>query len=612
MTRLFLIICTAALPQLAFADDQIKWGEPVNGLRIGIVNPPTTVTSDQHIIFKIEAQNVSHESIILPTPDTFVLKSNPQSDDYHESPLVPVVEKNRLAPQSDQPESDWSMSASGAPEDKAPEHIVNLAPGQSVTWESVALEKHYYYGDRLEAGNKTTVQRWFLLPDYLFHIRFRFENEKKHVAGKDVWIGQADSGMTDITVSAPSTAGIKLEGGFSLPKQNYFLGEAIKATFTVTNKADTSIRFPTGGDYSYSGRHGRYSIRAVDEQGQVVPDPVPNPSGGGIGGDTLVEPGASYTEEMLVNQWCAFSQPGKYKITFKRTLNVIRPDPLEPDLYRKPESSLPAVTIETALDIVMADNPSAQKAYLAALSNIVGLTSASSGNNPASGPAFDLLKSEAQARRPAAFPEIVKLLDGSPGIQLQAVQCVAYYGNEKAAPVLLEHAAKLAPWAHESALRTLSEWNATGVEPLVAAALRDKDNELRANTVLICSNKWYGSCVPILLTMDNDPNPLVRRYLGAALGTSGDTKAIPVLLRLLHDSDPDPYIKIWAAEGLGKFKRMDGVPVMIALLRDPKVRGDEGNVMQTLKDLTSQDFSDNRNAYLDWWEKTGRGEYEKH
>jgi hypothetical protein len=598
MTRLFLIICTAALPLHAFADDQIKWGEPVNGLRIGIVNPPTTVTSDQRVTFKIEAQNVSQQSIALPTPETFLLKSNPQSNDYHESPLVPVVEKTRLAPQSDQPESDWSMSASGVPVAIAPEHIVNLAPGQSVTWESVALEKHYYYGDRLEAGNKTTVQGWFLLPDYMFHLRFRFENEKKQVAGKDVWIGQADSGVTDVKVDAPSTAGIKLEGGFSLPKQNYFLGEAIKATFNVTNKADTSIRFPTGGDYSYSGRHGRYSIRAVDEQGQVVPDPVPNPGGGGIG--------ASYTEDMLVNQWCAFSKPGKYRITLKRTLNVIRPDPPEPDFYRKPESGLPAVTIETNLDIVMADNPSAQKAYLAALSNMVGLTSASSGQP------IDLLKSDAQARLPAAFPEIVELLDGPLGIQLQAVQCLAYYGSEKAAPVLLEHAAKLAPWAHESALRTLSEWNATGVEPLVAAALRDNDNELRANTVLICSNKWYGSCVPILLTMGNDPDPLVRRYLGAALGASGNPQAIPVLLKLLHDSDPDPYIKIWAAEGLGKFKRMDGVPVMIALLRDPKVRGDEGNVMQTLKDLTSQDFSDNRNAYLDWWEKTGRGEYEKH
>jgi hypothetical protein len=605
MTRLFLIICTAALPLHAFADDQIKWGEPVNGLRIGIVNPPTTVTSDQRVTFKIEAQNVSQQSIALPTPETFLLKSNPQSNDYHESPLVPVVEKTRLAPQSDQPESDWSMSASGVPVAIAPEHIVNLAPGQSVTWESVALEKHYYYGDRLEAGNKTTVQGWFLLPDYMFHLRFRFENEKKQVAGKDVWIGQADSGVTDVKVDAPSTAGIKLEGGFSLPKQNYFLGEAIKATFNVTNKADTSIRFPTGGDYSYSGRHGRYSIRAVDEQGQVVPDPVPNPGGGGIGGDTLVEPGASYTEDMLVNQWCAFSKPGKYRITLKRTLNVIRPDPPEPDFYRKPESGLPAVTIETNLDIVMADNPSAQKAYLAALSNMVGLTSASSGQP------IDLLKSDAQARLPAAFPEIVELLDGPLGIQLQAVQCLAYYGSEKAAPVLLEHAAKLAPWAHESALRTLSEWNATGVEPLVAAALRDNDNELRANTVLICSNKWYGSCVPILLTMGNDPDPLVRRYLGAALGASGNPQAIPVLLKLLHDSDPDPYIKIWAAEGLGKFKRMDGVPVMIALLRNPKVRGDEGNVMETLKSLTGQDLSDNRNTYLDWWEKTGRAEYEK-
>jgi HEAT repeat protein len=612
MTRLFLIICTAALPLLAFADDQIKWGEPVNGLRIGIVNPPTTVTSDQHVTLKIEAQNVSQQPIILPTRETFVLKRNPQSDDYHESPLVPVVEKTRFAPRSDQPESEWSMSASGVIVDKAHEGVVSLAPGQSVTWESVGLEKQYYYGDRLQAGSKATVQRWSVLPGYLFHIRFRFENEEKRFAGKSVWIGQADSGVTDVKVDAPSTAGIKLEGGFSLPKQKYFLGEAIQATFAVTNKGDTSIRFLTGGDYSYSGRHGRYSIRAVDEQGQVVPDPVANPGGGGIGSDALVEPGSTYTENMLVNQWCAFSKPGKYRITFKRTLNVIRPDPQEPDFYRKPESSLPAVTLETTLDVTIEDNPSALKAYLAALSNIVGLTSASSGSNPASGPTFDLLKSEAQARMPAAFPEIVKLLDGPPEIQLQAVQCLAYYGSEKAAPVLLEHAAKLAPWAHESALRTLSEWNATGVEPLVAAALRDNDNELRANTVLICSNKWYGSCVPILLTMGNDPDPLVRRYLGAALGASGNPQAIPVLLKLLHDSDPDPYIKIWAAEGLGKFKRMDGVPVMIALLRDPKVRGDEGNVMQTLKDLTSQDFSDNRNAYLDWWEKTGRGEYEKH
>ena len=158
----------------------------------------------------------------------------------------------------------------------------------------------------------------------------------------------------------------------------------------------------------------------------------------------------------------------------------------------------------------------------------------------------------------------------------------------------------------------MSEWNSTGVEPLIVAALRDPDHELRANTVLLCSMKWYGSCIPILLTMDSDPDPLLRRYLGAALGASGDKQAIPVLIKLLHDSDPDPFIKIWAAEGLGKFKCMEGVAVMIELLRDPKIRGSEGNIMQTLQKLTGKDFSDNRNAYLEWWDKSGRAAYDKH
>ena len=161
------------------------------------------------------------------------------------------------------------------------------------------------------------------------------------------------------------------------------------------------------------------------------------------------------------------------------------------------------------------------------------------------------------------------------------------------------------------ALRILSVWNTPGVEPLVAAALRDPDLELRANTVLICSNHWYAACVPILLTMETDIDPHVRRYLGAALGASGDPRAIPKLIELLHDYDPDPYIKIWAAQGLGKFKRYEGVPVMMALLNDPKARDAEGNVMDVLGELTGQNFGENRNAWLEWWEKTGKAQYGK-
>ncbi len=607
MIRLLILAYAVLLSLPARADDQISWGQPVNGLRIGAGKITTSVTSDQNLKFKVIAQNISQQPIFLPRPETFVLKGNAQSDDYHESPLTPVVEKSRIAPPSDQPESDWSMSDSGVPTDKSPETVVTLDPSQSVTWDSISLEKHYYFGDRLQAGNKTTVQRWFLLPGFIFHIRFRFENEMKRVAGKRVWLGQADSGVTDLKVDAPSVDGIKLKGGFSLPKQNYFVGEPIEAIFTVTNNGDTSVDFPTGGDYGGTGRHDRYFIRAVDEQGKEVPDPVPRTGmGGGLGSAARIEPGNSYTENLLVNQWCAFSKPGKYRVTFKRILNVIRSDQRGSDFYMKPESSLAAVPIETSLDMALEDNPSAQSNYIASLVSML------LKNGQTSNSVSDQLKTLAQARTPAAFPEIVRLLDGNPEVQLQAVEWLSYYGNDQASSVLVEHAPTLAPWAREPALRTLSQWSVPGVEPLVAPALRDKDNELRANTVLICSNKWYGSSVPILLTMGNDPDPLVRRYLGAALGACGDKQAIPVLLKLLHDSDPDPFIKIWAAEGLGKFKEMEGVPVMIDLLRNPKVRGDEGNVMQTLKDLTGKDLSDNRNAYLEWWENAGRADYEKH
>lgn len=592
------------LQSLVFAEDQIKWGQPVNGLRIGVESDVTSAASDQSLTFKVTAQNVSQAPIALPTPDTFVLKSNPQSNDYHTTPLTPVIEKKRLTLFKELKESFYS-SESGVPVNQAPENVVNLAPGQSVSWESIPLEKHDYFGERLPANNRTTVQRFFLQPDYVSHIHFCFENEQKLVAGKSVWIGQADSGVVDIDVKAPSTDNIKLEGSFSLPKQTYFVGEPMEATFTVTNKGDTEIRFPTGGDYGSTGRPERFSIRAVDEQGHTVPDPVPVQlgMGGGLGNDASITPGKSYTETLLVNQWCAFARSGKYKVTCERTLNIIRSEQTASGVYI-PERYLPSVHIETTLDLTIEDNPAALSAYIAGLVQPLLESGKFENQN------YEKLKSLAQVQTPAAFPEIAKLLDGSPQIQPTVVRWLAYYGSAKASSILLQHEPKLVPKAREEVLRNLIQWDAEGVEPLLATALHDSDHELRATAVLLYRKK-YESCIPTLLSMDTDADPIVRRYLGAALGASEDPRAITVLIKLLHDSDPDPYIKIWAAEGLGKFKRMEGVPVMIDLLRDPKARGAEGNVMSALENLTGNNFSNNRKNYLDWWEKTGRAEYEK-
>ena len=95
----------------------------------------------------------------------------------------------------------------------------------------------------------------------------------------------------------------------------------------------------------------------------------------------------------------------------------------------------------------------------------------------------------------------------------------------------------------------------------------------------------------ILACDGQGPDPLVRRYLGAALGACGDERAVPVLLDLLHDANPDPFIRIWAAGGLSALgHKREPVPIMIDLLRTMKSSDGAGNVMLCLKDLTGQDL----------------------
>jgi HEAT repeat protein len=102
----------------------------------------------------------------------------------------------------------------------------------------------------------------------------------------------------------------------------------------------------------------------------------------------------------------------------------------------------------------------------------------------------------------------------------------------------------------------------------------------------------------------------VRRYLGAALGASGDERAAPALLKLLHDPDPDPFIKIWAAHGLGNLgHKKTAVTAMMNLLLEKKAGGGVSNVMGLLEELTGQKLPGRSGAWREWWTRTGRAEY---
>src|SRR5437762_12681186 len=37
--------------------------------------------------------------------------------------------------------------------------------------------------------------------------------------------------------------------------------------------------------------------------------------GGGIRGSATLKPGGTYDQEIVINQWCGFEKPGKYRVT---------------------------------------------------------------------------------------------------------------------------------------------------------------------------------------------------------------------------------------------------------------------------------------------------------
>ena len=162
------------------------------------------------------------------------------------------------------------------------------------------------------------------------------------------------------------------------------------------------------------------------------------------------------------------------------------------------------------------------------------------------------------------------------------------------------------PQTKTEALNLLAEWKEADANRLVVKALQSTNVEEKRSAVEMCYRQRIDQAFPILMKMGDDKDPLVRRYLSAALAIYGDKQAIPVLLKLLHDPYPDPFIKIWAADALGKLGRKDGVPDMIDLLKREDTKSFRGNIVHTLQDITGKQLEDDYGQWNAWWQSQGK------
>lgn len=113
------------------------------------------------------------------------------------------------------------------------------------------------------------------------------------------------------------------------------------------------------------------------------------------------------------------------------------------------------------------------------------------------------------------------------------------------------------------------------------------------------------SALPILLKIlqneDYDKFVLVRYYAAETLGKIGSKSAVKSLIKVLL-KDPAVNVRWSVAEALGKIGDKSAVaPLMAALKDENEYVG--AYAAQALKKITSQNFGQNYDKWLDWWEK---------
>jgi HEAT repeat protein len=595
-TLLSARVALAAGPAAA-PGDAVKWGEAVGGLRVGIWTAAEDVVANDPPRFRVVLQNVSKDRLALPAPTAYVATPHESAKGFRARPLKPVIERVAGAEPSYGMTGGPDLLADVSPGGRhASPTDLTLEPGASLELKDVPLEEHSFAPGHDDYGGKTTLTQRWLLPDSTYRVRFAFDNPGAARPGQ--WAGKAVSGAHTVRVTRPPVRD-KLAAKFTLAKREYFVGEPIWVTFTVVNEGNAQASFPTGGDYRGTGRHERFSFTATSvPRNREAPDPVPpGMMFGGLGGTHTLKPGETYSETLLLNNFRALSEEGEYAVTARRTLNLS--SGMGDAFYR--EDLLPALVVETKLNVLLRRDERALAKYVDLLVERL--------KDPQGREALREMRALAQAKFDAAFPALDAMLRDENPHRLEAVQWVSHYDPARAAPPLLEAAKKGRPEVRAAALEVLVKWNVPESGKLVAEALASVEARERQSAVLLCSRNpaTARGSLTALIALADDPDPIVRRYLGQALGESGDQRAVPALRKLLSDTS-DPHIPLWAALGLDKLGNKEGVPAIVRLLKDERLKAAGGTAIPLLQQLTGKNFKTDED-WLAWWEAQGKSAY---
>ena len=133
---------------------------------------------------------------------------------------------------------------------------------------------------------------------------------------------------------------------------------------------------------------------------------------------------------------------------------------------------------------------------------------------------------------------------------------------------------------------------------ILVAALNDKSGDFQTEAAEVLGEIKDSHAVEPLIAALKDDDPRVRGKAAGALGKIGKPAVEPLIAAL---EDVHPRVRRAAVVALGEIRDSRAVEPLIAALHD-EVSNVRGIAAEALKKITKQDFGQDHDAWLKWWQ----------
>ncbi len=304
-------------------------------------------------------------------------------------------------------------------------------------------------------------------------------------------------------------------------KTAILLGEPMFLKFVVHNPTAREWKVLQGGDYRNNlGRPDSFKVEVRDAKGKLVSQPDAGFGLGGLMGAQIIPAHGEFAFSLFLPHWATFSQPGRYRITARRTLELFTGNKISFPTSKE----LTPIPARASVDLQVLPPDSQQMGALIEKWQKAAL----SPHHP-----FDYFEDDAEKLRavgdvrvvPFLVRSVLKSAQRRRSLNTSDLFALAKFNDERAFATLQ----KLAR----------SRWSDPAPGALAEGLTWQSADDIRFGAASALAQSPHPRAPEFLLSMRHDPSVLVRQTVVQNMGKLPIKRARAMWRKMLRDSSKE-------------------------------------------------------------------------